>query len=121
MKLTQHEKNKIAEIFQTPYDKDIFQYDAMIKLLEEDIITDKYEKENLVDRVQNALLSGEIGLRHLELAHLGYMRIRKDLPEGVRNQFAGHNVSILLRFAERINSAIGIATLSYHRAEQGKK
>lgn len=77
---------------------------------------------NIVQEIENQLVEGKISLRHLELAHLGYMRRRKDLPEGVRNQFAGSNVSILLRFADRINTAIGIASLSYYRAlEEPKK
>lgn len=117
MKLTEHDKNKIAKIFQTPFEKDIFQYDALVKLLEDDILSDLKDKENIVDRIQNALLDGEIGLRHIELAHLGYMRHRKDLPEGVRNQFADINVSSILRFSDDINNAIGIATLSYHRGK----
>ncbi len=75
---------------------------------------------NIVEEIEKQLLEGKITLRHLELAHLGYMRHRKDLPEGVRNQFAGHTVSRLLRFSDNISNAIGIATLSYYRGKEEK-
>lgn len=76
---------------------------------------------NTVDQIQKELLEGKLSLRHLELAYIGYMRYRKDLPEGVRNQFVGANISRILRFSDDIGTAIGIATLSYYRGKEGKE
>lgn len=79
-----------------------------------------FNMANLVEEVERALLDGKISLRHLELAHIGYMRHRKDLPEGVKNQFVGASISPLLRFSSNIGNAIGVAHLSYLRGKEDK-
>ncbi len=70
---------------------------------------------NAFDRLVKDLDSGELSIRHLELAYRAHLRKRKDIPEGVRNLLVSDGGSDLILFAKNIGDIVGNMELAFRR------
>lgn len=70
------------------------------------------------DRLVENLCTGELGLKHLEIAYAEYIRRNPVIPEGVKNllvRYTEYENGLLHKLWLQIGQTVGTVELSYRR------
>lgn len=76
---------------------------------------------NKFDQLVEDLVSGELGLTHIQIAIRASIRQREDLPEGIKDLLAGGgrgNPGLIYAMFKPIKEAIGTVELAYRKGSQ---
>lgn len=75
---------------------------------------------NKFDQLVEDLVSGELGLTHVQMAIRESVRRRKDIPDGIKDILAGKegNAGLIYRQFSLISNMIGAMELAFRRGEQ---
>lgn len=81
-------------------------------------------QNNKFTQLVEDLVSGDLGLTHVQIAIRASIRQRKDLPDGIKDLLAGkdkHNAGLIYKMFKSIQQVIGSVELAYRRGSQSEK